>query len=75
MEGSQFTVKDIVIDTNNKLDRFIEKVELNQKETDSRLDQLEQHKASIMSNIKFGAWIVGVLLAGGGIIIGKLFLV
>lgn len=67
MEGSNFTVKDIVIDTNKKLDKFIDKVEENIKETDTRLDTLEQHRASIMSNIRLAAWFFGAIGGLGGV--------
>lgn len=59
MEGSDFTIKEIVRDTNNKLDKFIEKVEALAEKTDNRIDKLEQHKASVVSNFQLMAWLVG----------------
>lgn len=69
MEGLEFTVKEIVQDTNRKLDKFIDKVDKTFYETDKRLDTLEQHKASVNANFKFAAWMFGAAISIGGMLV------
>jgi len=59
-----FTVKEMLSKSYGKLDKFIETDKIEKKEIDLRLDTLEQHRSSIMSNFRLAAWLVG---AGGGI--------
>ena len=63
-DGNGFTVKEMLSKIDGKLDKFIETDKLEKKEIDGRLDTLEQHRSSIMSNFKLAAWLVGT---GGGI--------
>lgn len=64
--GNDFSVKEIVIDTNNKLDKFIDKFEAEAEKTDKRLDILENGKSFAMGAV----W----LLTGSGILTGVYFL-
>lgn len=57
--GSDFTIKEIVIETNNTLAKLADEIRKNNKEVDGRIDKLEQHKESITSNFKLMAWLVG----------------
>ena len=67
MGDSDFTIKDYVKDTNKKLDKFIDKVDEKLDSTDKRLDNLEQHKASMTSSITLLAWVFGAIVSIGGV--------
>ena len=70
--GSDFTIKEIVIETNNTVAKLAEEIRANNKEVDGRIDNLEQHKASITSNLKFASWMFGAILGIGGLLIAIL---
>ena len=65
MEGSQFTIKEIVIDTNKKIDKFIDRFDDHLQESDARFDVLEKKDAARDGSIKTILWILGFLGAGG----------
>lgn len=69
MEGSDFTIKEIVIETNNNLAKLADEIRTSNKEVDGRLDDLEQHKASVVSNFKLAAWIFGAAISIGGLLV------
>ena len=64
-DSNGFTVKEMLVSISNKLDTFIESDKVEKKEIDMRLDGLEQHRASIMSNFKLAAWLIGLIGLGG----------
>jgi hypothetical protein len=70
-DPNSFSTKEIVIDIQHKLDKFIDKVEIDHKQHDHRLDTLESFKESHNSVIRFAAWIIGSL---GGVGVIYLFL-
>ena len=65
MPDSGFTTKEMLVSIITKLDTFIETDKGEKKEIDMRLDGLEQHRASIMSNFKLAAWLIGLIGLGG----------
>ena len=67
MGDSDFTIKEIVRDTNKKLDDFIDEMRKQSKEVDKRIDTLEQHKASMTSSITLLAWVFGAIVSIGGV--------
>jgi hypothetical protein len=67
-DGNGFTVKEMLLKIDTKLDTFIEIDKLEKKEIDTRLDILEQHRSSIMSNFRLAAWIIGAVGGIGGIL-------
>ena len=71
MTNTDFTVKEIVLETNAKLDKFIDKVdvrmgkqELKDTKQDERIVGLEIHRARIMGNFRLAAYII----SGSGIL-------
>ena len=63
-----FTVKEMLSKIDSKLDGFIESDKQEKKEIDQRLDGLEQHKASVLSNIRVIVWIFGAVGGIGGVL-------
>ena len=71
--GDGFTVKEMLVSISNKLDSFIEVDKAEKGVIDKRIDLLEQHRASIMSNFKVAAWLIGILgLSGLGALVKML---
>ena len=70
--SNDFTMKEMLIETNNSIAKLSDDIRNNFKEVDSRIDNLEQHKASITSNFKFASWMFGALLGIGGLLIAIL---
>jgi len=66
-ETNGFTVKEMLLTISNKLDRFIESDRIEKKDIDERIDHLEQHRASIISNFRLAAWIFGAVGGAGSI--------
>lgn len=74
MTDSGFTTKDMLQSIMKKLDDFIERDLAEKRNIDSRIDLLEQHRSTILSNISLLGYIIGVLIGGGGIILAKIFI-
>ena len=64
-DGNGFTMKEMLVSIIAKLDTFIETDKVEKQVIDVRIDALEQHRASIMSNFKLVAWIIGILGLSG----------
>ena len=74
MTDSGFTTKEMLQSIMIKLDTFIDRDTLEKRQIDLRIDSLEQHKASIASNIRLVGWMLGFLIGGGGVLLAKIFL-
>ena len=67
MTDAGFTVKEMLLKIDTKLDTFIESDKSEKKEIHTRLDVLEQHRSSIVSNFRLAAWLIGSIGGVGGI--------
>ena len=61
--GNDFTIKEIVIETNNTLAKLAEEIRENQKAMDSRVDNLEKHQSSVVTVFKVFSWLGGFSVA------------
>jgi len=69
-----YSIKEIVTDTNKKIDKFIEKVERNQQVIDNRIDTLERSWSKFSGSMLAFRWIMGFVVAGGVTLIVKSFI-
>ena len=58
MGESDFTIKEIVLKIDSKLDRFIEKAEEHNDICDGKIEGLERHRDTTIGVIKTIAWII-----------------
>ena len=70
--SSDFTIKEIVIETNNTVAKLADELRASHIVIDRRLDSLEQHKSSIVSNFKLLAWIFAASVSIASVIIAVL---